>query len=221
MLTVVTWLWGSKYSSQHVDRLRAGVARHLGIAHRFVCITNSGRIKGDTFPIEDEGLLTVRDGCYARLRMFDPNWQKRHGIDRLVCLDLDLLVTGKIDPLFAQTAPFKILRGGHYNPCPFNGSVMMIAAGARPEIWSGFTVEKAEAVAFDGGTWRGSDQTWIAHMAPDAAGWTNLDGIYAFRKPGWPKADYLPRDARIVAFPGTRDPSQLLHLDWVKNNWRI
>lgn len=212
MLTVITWRWGAKYSPEYVRRLKASVARHLKQPHRFLCV-------GDDIPIEDEHLLNVRDGCWSRLRMFDPHWQARHGIDRLVCLDLDLVVTGPLDPLFDRPEPFVILRGGHFSPCPFNGSVQMIARGAHPEVWSSFTVKEAEEVATADGTWRGSDQTWIAHMVPDAAGWTYRDGIFGFAKPGWPSGVSLPDGARIVTFPGKADPSQLSHLTWVRSNW--
>jgi len=221
MLTVLTWLWGTKYPFSHVEKLRAGVARHLKQPHRFVCVTNND-IPGDRIPIEDVGLLAFRDGCYARLRQFDPAWQERHGIERLVCLDLDVVVTGELDPLFDWPDPFMILHGGHYNPCPFNGSVMMVARGARSEIWTTFDLDLAEKIATADGQWRGTDQTWIAHCAPDAPGWTHWDGIYALRKPGWTGNDQdLPADARLVAFPGAKDPSRLDGLWWVKKHWVI
>ncbi len=212
MLTVLTWLWGTKYPASHVEKLKAGVARNLRMPHQFVCV-------GIDIPIEDEHLLTFRDGCYCRIRMFDPAWQAKHGFDRIICLDLDMVVTGPLDPLFDRPEPFMILHGGHFNPCPFNGSVMMVERGARPEIWSRFNPLDAELVAIADGTWRGSDQTWIAHVAPDASGWTSKDGIYAYRKPAWGSGDDLPKDARLVAFPGKKDPSQLTHLKWVRENW--
>jgi len=46
------------------------------------------------------------------------------------------------------------------------------------------------------------------------------DGVYGFHKPGWPKGEALPKNARIVAFPGWRDPVGFRHLDWVKQHWR-
>ena len=212
MLTVLTWRWGSKYGPEYVDRLRKGVTKHLSMPHRFLCV-------GEDIPIEDPHLLEVRDGCYARLRMFDPHWQVRNGIDRLICLDLDMVVTGPLHPLFDRPDPFMILHGGHFNPCPFNGSVMMINRGARPEVWNDFSIEKAERVATRGGEWRGSDQTWIADVAPDASGWSWRDGIFAWQKPGWPKGEGLPSTARLVAFPGKVDPSQLRKVPWVKEHW--
>lgn len=219
MLTICTWLWGTKYGAHYVEKLKAGVARNLKMPHRFICVTDRTDVSCETFPLVDPNLQYVSDGCYQRLRMFDPAWQAKHGIERLVCLDLDLVITGSLDALFSRLEPFVILHGGHFSPCPFNGSVMMIDRWARPEIWSRFRVSEAEEVAMADGTWRGSDQTWIAHIAPDAAGWSHVDGVYGFRKPGWMTGDDLPADARIVAFPGKADPSQLGHLKWVRENW--
>lgn len=215
MLTICTWRWGTKYGPEYVEKLQASVARNLTIRHQFFCV-------GDDEPIQDQNLLSVRDGCYARLRMFDPDWLPwlKWGITRLVCLDLDLVITSSLDELLSRPEPFNILHGGHFNPCAFNGSVMMIDRGARPELWSRFSVKEAEAVATADGTWRGSDQTWIAHVAPDAPGWSHRDGIYGYQKPGWNTGNDLPDDARIVAFPGSKDPSRLMHLPWVRDNWR-
>ncbi len=66
------------------------------------------------------------------------------------------------------------------------------------------------------------DQGWIWHKLPRAAGWLAgpTSGIYGFKKPGWPPGDNLPADARLVAFPGARDPSQFTHLPWVRKYWR-
>lgn len=217
---MVAWKWGAKYAPKYVERLKAGVNRNIKMPHRFVCITDDPTgLTCETWPLPTPDLIKVRDGCYSRLIMFSQDWQARNNIDRLVCLDLDVVVTGSLDALFSRLEHFVILHGGHFNPCPFNGSVMLIDRGARPEIWSRFTVKEAEAVSMADGTWRGSDQTWISHVAPDAAGWTHLDGVYAFRKPGWMTGDDLPADARIVAFPGKKDPSQLLHRPWIRKHW--
>lgn len=175
----------------------------------------------DVRPIEDPALLDIDDGCYARLRMFDPTWQQRHGFGRIVCLDLDSVVMGPLAPLFSRPEPFVILGGAHHNPCPYNGSVMMLDAGHAAEVWRSFAVERAQDVAYADGTWRGSDQTWLAWAAPGAPTWSFRDGVYAFGKPGWPKhTNEAPGDARIITFPGWRDPERFKHLRWVEQNWR-
>jgi hypothetical protein len=210
VLTVCTWQWGDKYSDDYVTKLAAGVRRHLRQPHHFIVAKPEPG---------DENL--VGRGCFCRLRMFDPEWQAARGIDeRLVCLDLDLVITGELDTLFNRPESFMILGGANsVNPNPFNCSVMMLRAGFYKNTWSDFTLEAAEKVpwyAFP------DDQSWIWHKIPRAVTWQcgPRSGIWSFRKRGWPEDDRLPEGARIVAFPGSRDPKQFEHLDWVKENWK-
>jgi hypothetical protein len=223
-LVICTWLWGRKYSPIYVERLHAGLRKHLKQSFRFVCVTNPDRVV--YFPdgiarreIKDMDLTQLK-GCFARLRMFDPAWQQDHLIDdRLVCVDLDVVITGELDPLFDRPEPLVILQGANTaNPCPFNCSVMMLRAGAHAEIWNDFNVDRLDLIPqYD----FPDDQGWIWHRAPHAAAWHvgPRSGIYAYKKRAWPPGDRLPTDARIVAFPGSRDPNQFMHLPWVKEHW--
>lgn len=208
-LTVCTWLWGSKYGPEYVERLQAGVARHLKQPYEFKVFTP---------PAVDKDLTEVK-GCFARLRLFDPEFQRANGIEgRVVCMDLDLIVTGPLDELFDRPEPFCILQGvNSSNPGKFNGSLWYLDAGYRPDVWADFSLEKAnELPAFE----FADDQLWLEARIPDAGAFTDADGVYAFQKKCWPKGDALPKDARIVAFPGWRDPSKFTHLDWVKRHWQ-
>ncbi len=210
MLTVVTWWWGKKYGPEYVERLAAGLSRNLTVPYRFEVVSVE----------ENDRHLTTIPGCFPRLRMFDPQWQRNHGVtDRLVCVDLDVVITGPLDDVFIRPEPFVILAGANSaNPCPFNGSLMALRAGHNPEVWSDFTYEVAKAVPFYEFP---DDQGWLWHMLPNAATWAcgRPSGVYSFRKRGWPSGDILPSGARLVAFPGHRDPSKFTHLEWVKQYW--
>lgn len=224
MLAISTWLWGDKYSVEDVMKLRRGVARNLQQPHRFLVVTERDRDwepeEGiERHAIKDPELLGV-SGCFARLRMFDRGWQHNRELDdRLVCLDLDMVVTGPLDTLFDRPEKFVILSGANsMNPCPFNGSVMMLRPGCHQEVWSDFSLEAASKIKFYKFP---DDQGWIWHKVPGAATWPcgRKSGIYAFMKPGWPMYAGLPGGARIVAFPGARRPEEYKHLDWVRKHW--
>lgn len=208
MLIVVTWCWGTKYGNEDVRKVHSGFSRHLKQEHRFFV---AQPLAGD-----------VVDGCFCRLRMFDPAWQKMNDIgdgDRIVCVDLDVVVTGELDPLFNRAETFMILQGANAsNPCPFNGSLMMLRAGCHHGVWDDFSLDAAYAAPFYEFP---DDQGWIHHKLPNASGWKvgSQSGVYAFHKPGWPKGDALPSDARMVVFPGWRSPEKFKHLPWVKQNW--
>lgn len=220
-LTFVTYLWGDKYSVEHVQRLRRGVQRNMKADHRFAVVSDDERaIDGcEPWRIPSEDLyLTKVPGCFARLRLFDPQFLAGHDAERVVVLDLDSVITGPLDELFDRQEPFVIFQGANSaNPCPYNGSTWLLEAGYRPDVWSDFSVEAAGKVPF---YLYPEDQAWFAHKLPGAAGWVSGEsGMYAYGKRGWPGGDNLPRDARIVTFVGTRDPSQFTHFDWVRRHW--
>jgi hypothetical protein len=210
-LLVTAWSWGDKYGQVYRERLAAAVARNLTWRHEFRILE----------PEPEDAALLAAPGCFCRLRAFDPAWQWRQGLDpgdRIVCLDLDLVVTGRLDDLLARPEPFAILQGVNAsNPCPYNGSAWWTMAGYRPDVWTDFSLPAAARVPHDAFP---DDQAWLAHKLPGAAAIGPKDGVYAFGKPGWPKGEALPKGARIVAFPGWRDPSKFEHLDWVKEHWR-
>lgn len=212
MLAVVCWLWGTKYGDDDVHKLRNGIARYLEQKHSFSVMRPA---------VCDEHLTKVK-GCFCRLRMFDPEWQREvfsEDVNRIVCIDLDVVITGPLDPLFNRAENFVILHGANAaNPCPVNGSLWMLRPGYRPDVWSDFSLEAAKKVPFYEFP---DDQGWLHHKLPNAASWHvgPMSGVYAFQKPQWPKGDGLPSDARLVVFPGWRSPEKFKHLPWVKEHW--
>lgn len=209
-LNVVVFRWGKKYSSDYVDKLKSGLRRHIAQEFKFCVVA----------PEDEDEYLTKIPGCFCRLRAFDPAWQEKHGLKgRIVCIDLDVVVTGPLDPLFNRPEPFVILEGANAsNPGRANGSLWMLRAGYRPDVCSDFTIAKSYTVKhFE----FPDDQAWFEAKMPDFASWQcgPVSGVYAFQKPMWPKGLALPKDARLVVFPGWRDPAKFSHLDWVRTNW--
>jgi hypothetical protein len=209
-LTVATWLWGQKYSGSYLAKLDYALRRNLRPPFRFVVLNPFAG---------DEWLL---QGCLCRMRLFDPAFQKLYGIqpgERVAVLDLDIVITGRLEPIFDRDESLVILAGANAaNPCPFNGSVMMMRAGENIDLWSELNADVLQQIPryeFP------DDQGWIHYKRPDAATWQvgPSSGIYAFRKPGWPIDDVLPADARIVCFPGRRDPAQFTHIPWIAKHW--
>jgi len=220
MLTLCTWLWGDKYGDDDVAKLVSGVRRHLRQPHRFICFSERAlRMDGVECGVIPDLELTKTPGCFARLRLFDPFWQDMWFSDRVVNMDLDTVITGPLDPLFDRPEPFVILQGANAsNPCPYNGSLMMLRPGAHPEVWMDFSLEKASKLPFYEFP---DDQGWIAHKIHKAASWKcgPKSGVYAFEKPCWPHDGGLPDDARMVVFPGWRSPAKFSDLPWIKQHW--
>jgi len=222
-LTITTWLWGAKYSIVDVRKLRDGLKRNLKQPFRFILVSNEKLPAIDNveqIPIVDIELTKIK-GCFTRLRMFDPQWQRRFNMrGRIVCSDLDTVLTGPLDAVFDRPESFAILQGANsLNPCKFCGALMMLRAGEHADVWSDFSLEKAKSVPFHEFP---DDQGWLWNKLPDAAGWqAGKNGIYAYCKPGWPGgwAAPLPRDARLVTFNGWRSPSRFNYVPWIRANW--
>ena len=222
-LNVITWLWGQKYGVADVTRLRKACAEYLRCDHSFHLFTDR---PGVSYPSAiavhaiSDPVLCERN-CFCRLRMFDPEWQKHYGLDgKIISLDLDLVITGEIDYLFAGDSTFRILQGANAsNPCPYNASVMMLRSGHHAEVWNTFSPREALKIPFYEFP---DDQGWIHYKLPEVHVWTvgAPSGIYAFQKPGWPAGSMaLPEDARIVTFIGHRKPHQFAYLPWMQKYW--
>jgi hypothetical protein len=234
-LFVCSWLWGTKWKAAYAQRLFAALERNIAQDYRSVLITDQTSVTSVgadiVLPIEDaDRSLLSQPGCLVRMRMFDPAFQARIGAvpgDRIVNIDVDAVVTGALDPLFDRHDEFTILqRVNQTNPCPFNGSLWMLRAGRRHDVFTDFSFEayRARRVPVHAIP---DDQGWLHHKFPNAAAWTAADGVYAFKKIGWPGITRigddqyrhaLPGNARVVAFPG-RDPGRYQWLGWVRQHW--
>lgn len=211
MIHVVTWLWGDKYPPFYVERLQNALARHMAAGYRFLVAK----------PEPEDEYLTALPGCLCRLRTFSPTWQADNGIspgDRIVIVDLDMVITRSLAGLFDRPEPFCILQGVNTsNPGLFNGSLWLLTAGYRPDVWADFSLERISSLPYYAFP---SDQGWLEHMIPDAGAFGPGTGVYGFGKRGWPPGPALPANARMVAFFGWRDPSKFTYIPWVQQNWR-
>jgi hypothetical protein len=232
---VVTFKWKpapgyrSQFRSEHVNTLRRMVARNFNRPHRFICITDDAEgldPEVEVVPLwKDHGDLKSPHGagnpsCYRRLRLFARDAADIVG-PRFVCLDLDCVVTGDLTPLF--TRPEDFLVWGMTNPNnPYNGSFMLLNAGARPQVWEGFDPVRSPAEARRKGFF-GSDQAWLcASLGPDEARVNQADGVFSYRLDCKPITGGLPPGARIVFFHGQHDPwgPEAQRLNWVREHYR-
>lgn len=224
-LDVICWLWGNKYGPADVSRLQKQIFKYLKKEHKFHCFADRPTMPGiDVRMIQDLNLCDRH--CFCRLRMFDKSWQKKNDFNGyILSLDLDLVITGSLDDLFANPrSDFMILKGvNKVNPNPFNASITMLKAHTHRDVWEDFSLDAASKIAYHEFS---DDQGWLWHKMPDADGWqVGADtGVYGFQKPGWPLGEYgtnLPVATRIVAFIGKRKPGMYQRLPWVEKNWSL
>lgn len=235
MLNMITWLWKSPpgyrstFTTAHVNTLKRMIARHYPAPHRFCCVTDVTKgLDPDVAVIpawNDFATLPSPSGgrnpsCYRRLRAFDPAIGAVFG-PRFASFDLDMVITGDLRPLLDRAEDFVIF--ADTNPKTFyNGSLLLMTAGARPQVWTSFDPKRSPALAKAAGH-HGSDQGWISYcLGPKEAKYTPADGVYSFLKHLQPTGGKLPKDAKVVVFHGHVDPWQVqaqTQYPWIRAHW--
>lgn len=196
------------------------VRRNLSLPHRIACVTDLPLPPGveQIIPPGDFEAVQPRWGplkpnCFRRLAMFRRDAAKLFG-ERFVCMDLDCVVGGPLDPLFNRKEDL-VLFNGTSESRPYNGSMMLIRAGCRPELYEKFSQAAANAA---GDAFLGSDQAWLSLcLGWGEATWGEADGAYWWGKQYQEKrAEYRKRKQifapRVLFFPGKVKPWTLAEL---------
>jgi hypothetical protein len=153
--------------------------------------------------------------------------------DRILSFDLDVVITGDITPLVDRPEDFVIWGGQMIKArkrglpgvvyCWYNGSMMMLRAGTRKQVWDRFD-PKVSPQQSNKALSRGSDQGWISYvLGQKEATWGEQDGVYSFRSYIVPNKGLLPANAKVVAFHGRHDPWERgvqAQYPWVREHYR-
>lgn len=225
-LTVMTWFWKqphgrASYTADHVNLWAAMVRRHLTLPHRIACVTaHPEGIDPDihiiTPPGDFEDVVLPTWGpdkpqCLRRIALFRKDAAEIFG-PRYVSMDMDCVIADSLDPLFDVPDDFKMFRGTHSSR-PYNGSMLMMTAGARPQVYDRFTTQE---VVRAGRTYMGSDQAWISYvLGRGEATWGVEDGIQAYR------SRFNTAPARVLFFFGNPKPWQVVGDPFIDKHYRI
>lgn len=226
MLTILTWFWKQEggrtdYRPAHVNIWADMVRRHLTIPHQIACVTDipegiDRRIKiikppNDFVKVRTPTWGGEKPNCFRRLSMFRRDAAEIFG-ERFVCMDTDCVVSGSLDPLFSRTEDLILYRGTNAKR-PYNGSMMLITAGCRPQVVERFTPERA---AIAGQRFVGSDQSWISYVLGWAEEtWGIDDGVV------WWGSSHVSQNPVVMFFPGDPKPWQLVgHSGYVTRHYR-
>lgn len=209
-MKILTWFWSqpggrARYEPAHVRIWAEMLRRHVTLPHTLAVVTDIEGDYGDIEVIapprdfEDVRIPTWKDGrpqCFRRLSMFRKDAADIFGTDRVVCMDLDLVVCDSLDPVLDTKEDFKITRGT-FRTRRYNGSMISLKLGSRPQVYDEFTPERAVEA---GRKHVGSDQSWLSHCLPDEKVWTPDDGVCFWM------ASYTLEKARVVFFAGATKP---------------
>ena len=221
-LTVTTFLWHDdarvrsyKFDPSHVVVLRNMVKRHLSIDHEFVCVTDR--------PFKEDGIRCapldmskhVPGTCFVRLMLRHPRIGSLLG-RRILNLDLDCVVVDSLNQIVDRREPSVFWRNPNW-PAPgrafYQTSIQLLDAGSHSELWTDF--DPKVTPSWVNRRYGGREQAWASErLSHDLPHWTDADGIYGAGRlfngsPDNGVQTELPKNARIVFFPGNREPSQL------------
>lgn len=214
--------WGTRYGPEYVNRLYGMVARQLTPPFDFVCFTDDRHgIRPEVIchDLPDLGcpVPTNAPGKFRKLALWNADLAGLRGT--ALFLDLDVVVTGPLDELFAvgrpdevilarnwikplerlgQTSVFRFPIGGH--------AYLLEEFRADPEGLAGkFQFEQRYVTKRVRGGVRFFPSAWVRHFRLDCLGPWPLRYLRPAR---------LPRDARIVMFPGKPDPADAIAGRW-------
>lgn len=239
MMEFVAFKWHkpgyrSKFGPETVNTLHSMIGRNFQAPFRLTCITDDP--KGISSEVRILPLWDVYAGlpsphghaypsCYRRLPLFAEHFDGQRIADligpRFACMDLDLVILADVTAMFSEDVDFRIW-GDTAKGTPYNGSLYMLRAGARRQVWEQFDPVESPRRSLALG-YIGSDQGWIgACLGPNERKWSVRDGVYSFRNHVQRNRYLLPANARVVIFHGAVDPwsEHAQRLSWVRKHYR-
>lgn len=216
-LTVCCLKQGKKYGSEYVNILYNMVRRNLTLPHDFICHTDDDT--GITPAVECYPIENGLTGWWGKINFYQ---ERPLGVetDRILFLDLDMVITGSLDDLvrfpshhaMIRDYPEGSLRPGDEKAKHGNSSVFLMTRGRMTKVYTLFFHELSRGRA---GL---SEQGFInkhflndVDLLPDwMAKSYKMHKLYDLEKP--------PENCRVVMFHGRPNPPDCG--GWVKDYWK-
>jgi hypothetical protein len=215
-LDVVCVFFGTKYSVDYVYKLQDAVTRNLVIPHSFICLSDR-----DIPDVYCEPLATLpaipknQEGWWHKVSLFQPN--RFYQGNRILYLDLDVVITGELDTLAKQWAPPPLTMIYNFGPnrhhAAHNSSVMLWTAGdiRLNKIWVEFNRDPQRVM-----TGLHGDQCWIWRCLRENIANFPQYLISSYKYDIRQKLDQ-PKSP-VVVFHGSPKPHQCTE-EWIRQNW--
>jgi hypothetical protein len=203
-------------ASQYVNNLYHGMKRNSTVPFDFICFTNEELTLDEGVERRNFPFLTTA-GVLPRLYMFSPE----SGLfgRQTLCLDLDVIICGDMDPLLSYDGLFcarsKFKPREHWK---LDGDVMSFRAGEEVAkiFWEPFIKDVDAAVEMV----KGRERYWVRHVANDLAErWENVaPGTVVSYKWHGLRFPELARKASVISCHGYPRPHQV-KIPWIKKHW--
>jgi len=202
---------------RYVNNLFKGVTRHSeGKEFQFICFTNEmldvdKSIRLQTFP------MVSKKGVIPRMYMFS----EEAGLfgSQVLCLDLDVVITGSLKDIMSYEGLFCTRRGfAGPDKGKLDGDIMSFKAGPETEdvFWKPFikNVKNAERVT------QGRERFWVRRVAGEIAeAFDEVTPNQILSYKSNVRRRGLPSNARIVSCHGHPRPHQI-NEPWIKKHWK-
>lgn len=214
---VVCIKWGTKYSTEYVNKLFRGIQRNTSKEFSFVCYTDNAT--GITHPeIETQPIPYFTGDWYSKIGLYNQDLYSKD--DQIFYFDLDTVVTGNLDEIFEYRGDFIILRD-FYRIKGYGSGLMGWRPQAVNHMWLNYT---------HGYRAPHGDQGWCEQQYPGADLWQDLypEKIISYkvhiknkgvvRNAAYTKDKGSLESSSIVCFHGRPNPHEISE-QWVKEYW--
>lgn len=218
MKQIVCINWGTKYGPDYVNRLYGMVARNVTPPFSLTCFTDSAagirpEVHTEPLPEVDFAIPATKRGIWPKSRL----WGERLGSlsGPVLYLDLDIVVTGALDPFFDHGGPDDVVLTRNPNT-PFERlgqtSVFRFPVGKLAPMQAAFAADPVGIAAR-----HVYEQRFVTRNAPGGVRFFPRPWVRHFRQHcrrvfplNYALPPVLPRDARIVIFPGAFVPQHAI-----------
>lgn len=229
-VSIICVKWGTKYSPEYVNILRAMVKRNLSLPHKFFCYTDDpDGLRDDIEIVKIEDKL---HGWWNKLLLFQKEIPGVVG--KTLYLDLDVIIVNPIDELFQFDENFVIIEDWMYTvqrrrptTTVYNSSVFVFEVGGNQHVWDNFNKDRKQVLRDNPG-----DQDFITKQIPDAAffpnGWCrSFKWGYHYDELFYDFDNGLNDETKIVVFHGSPNPPEAINgfkryppQPWIKKYWK-
>jgi hypothetical protein len=213
-------------------------ARRLQVPHRFVCVTDDAReLDTRVTPVRLPDLLRDSPRCIRRLRQYDGDWAEESLGARFLSVDLDMVLTDDVTPLFDRPEPIVCWKVGYARV--YTGALVLMDSGALHGLWRLFSADpegyarEAQRAIYGreraGVPWGGaSDQPVLNHYIRShkatVAELRDEDGITTYfsgYRPKDPPMAELRPGVRLVSFgSANKKVIESGRHQWIRECWR-
>lgn len=226
MLDIVTFYWQGTdrpnwddpgLAVQYINRLYHGICRNLNLPFKFTCFLQEGVDKKNIDPGVNVDYFDSPSwkGCLPKLKAFDHS----NGFkNRVIVLDLDLVITGNLDQMFSYNGRFMTREGFKgFNKGLSGGDIVFFQAKTMP-FWDVLKEHTKRTEEITGGRERFIYRQFFKKIGMDFLQTKYPNQIFSYKRHVRRAGGKLSPNCRIVSCHGRPRPHEIKE-PWIKEHW--